>query len=400
MSRFSFFVFALLLGSFAILGQVAVDTFLPAMPAIAKGLDTDVGAVQMALAAIFLGMGLGQLIHGPLSDRFGRKPIIMSALGVYLISCIASAWAADVETLIAWRFVQGLAAAAGRQLTNASARDLLDFEALGKMLSYVLVVAALSAVIAPIAAGHLSEAFGWRSVFFYQAGLAIVVFVLVGLFFTETLKQKNPDALSISGLLGNYREILGSPVFVGYSVLGGIALGELAAFHSTSPQFLIHGFGLSPASYGYLFAIVMIGHLIGAWGAGRLVERMGIQNVLLAGTLIFVVSALIMLFPALANIRHWSVVIPPMALLMVGFSFALPQAAAAALSPFPRIAGTAASLAGFVQSLIGAATVALLSFFDHQTQLPLAITLCVLGLAGLVLGEVLRHWAPATRAKR
>ncbi len=156
MSRFSFFVFALLLGSFAILGQVAVDTFLPAMPAIAKGLDTDVGAVQMALAAIFLGMGLGQLIHGPLSDRFGRKPIIMSALGVYLISCIASAWAADVETLIAWRFVQGLAAAAGRQLTNASARDLLDFEALGKMPSYVLVVAALSAVIAPIAAGHLS----------------------------------------------------------------------------------------------------------------------------------------------------------------------------------------------------------------------------------------------------
>ncbi|MDP6430493.1 MAG: multidrug effflux MFS transporter [Rhodospirillales bacterium] len=391
MKQLDFFIFALLLGLFSIIGQVAVDTFLPAMPAVAAGLGTDVGAVQMSLAAIFAGAGVGQLIHGPLSDRFGRKPVIMAALALYVATAIGSSYSANVEALTAWRFAQGLAIAAGRQLANASARDLLVGDRLGRILSYTLVVAAISAIVAPIAAGHLSEAFGWRSVFYYQTGLGILVMVLIGFFFTETLKVKDLDALSPSGLLRNYREILRNPIFLGYSLLGGITLAQLSAFHSTSPQILIQGFGLGPATYGYLFAIVMVGHVIGAWLAGRLVVTYGIQSMLLAGMLISLFSAISTLIPALAGMRHWSVVILPMALLMVGFSFALPQAAAAALTPFPHIAGTAASIAGFTQFIAGAATAAVLSRFDHETQVPLAITLIVLSISGLVLGEILRR---------
>lgn len=392
-----FFFLALLLGLISIIGQVAVDTFLPAMPAVAAGLGTDAGAVQMSLAAVFAGTGAGQLIHGPLSDRFGRKPVIMAALALYVLTAVGSSYAGNIEALTAWRFVQGLTTAAGRQLSNAAARDLLEGGRLGRLLSYCLVVAAVSAIVAPIAGGHLSEAFGWRSVFYYQAGLGILAMVLIGLYFSETLAQKDPGALAPLGLLRHYTEILKNPMFLGYAVLGGIAVAELSAFHSTSPQILIRGFGLDAASYGYLFALVMAGHVFGAWLAGHLVETLGVHKVLQAGTILSLAAAIAMLVPALGGLRHWAAVVVPMALMMAGFSFVLPQAAAAAMQPFPHIAGTAASLAGFVQGIIGAGAAALLSRFDHHGQLPLAMTLMVLAASGLVLAELLRRRAPEGR---
>ena len=208
-------------------------------------------------------------------------------------------------------------------------------------------------------------------------------------YFTETLKEKDPNALSPAGLRRNYLEILGNPTFLAYGLVSAIMLAGLSAFLTTSSGILIRGFGLSPAMFGYLFATVMVGHVLGAWAAARLVERIGIGRTLLAGTLACSAGALAMLIPALAGAASAAMVVAPMFVFMGGFSLAYPQAIAGAMSPFPHIAGTAASIAGFAQGLAAAGTAALLSRFSHQTPLPLAVTLSLLALAGLVLAVLL-----------
>ncbi len=390
LTRPRFVLLVALLGSLTMLGPTSIDTSLPAMPAMAAGLGVEVGTIEFSLAALFLGAAIGQLIYGPLADRFGRRPVILGVVGFYFACALGAGFAPNAEILALWRFLQGLVTASGRLLANAAARDILARERLGRMLSMVMVVGAASAIAAPVVGGFLSQSFGWQSVFFYMAAVSGAIFVFFWLFFTETQAERDPGALSRAGLLGNSRHILGNRSFLAYLSVAGLNLAGLGAILTGASAVLIGGFGVTPTAFGTMFAMIMTGHLCAIVIGGRLVVRFGINRLIRAGTLIAAIGGLAMLGLALPG-WAWGgstdplVVFLPLLVFMIGFSLVQPQAIAGALTPFPRNAGIASSLIGFLQNLMATAAAFLVGLFSDGTQLPLAVVISAVSLAGLGL---------------
>ena len=373
--------YACLLGFLTMIGPIAIDIFLPAVPAIAQGLNVGIGSIEFSLTAIFAGNALGQIIYGPLSDRFGRKPIIVLALLIYFIATVGAGLAADVGTLICWRFIQGLMTASGRILSNAVARDLFEREKLAKLITAIMLISAISTVGSSPLGGYLSENFHWRTVFWFMSaysGAAVIIFLF---FFKETIEEKDYRALRPSVLLGNFADILRNRIFLINVICGGFVLSGLVAYLNSSSGLLIGTFGIKPGAYGLWFSLVMIGYMAAAGIAGKLIDYVDMRWLIRFGSITVALSGLVMLGFAVAEINHVLAVVVPMMFFMVGLAILLPQTTSASLTPFPRNAGAASSLQGFIQNSMAAVVSALLSTFADGSSIPMATAIALCGLA-------------------
>lgn len=383
MARTPFLLLTVLLGALTAIEALSVDMTLPAMPAMAAGLATDDASVQFSLSAFLLGLALGQLVHGPLSDRHGRKPVLLAGLALYIAATAGCAAAPAIGPLIGLRLVQGFAAAVAQILTRAIVRDRYDREAAARLLSYIFVVFAVAPIAAPVIGAHVAVRFGWATVFVLLAAYGAVIAVLIWRLFDETIAERDRAALSPARILRSYREIAGSRTFWGYLICSAAGLSAVFAYLSGSPAVMIRFLGLSPQAYGYWFAATMTGSMIALILGGRLVGRFGLDRLLSVGSYGAACSGVLLAALAWWGEASVATIVVPVFLYMTAFALIMPQATAGALSPFPHIAGAASSLLGFLQLVAASLTGALVGWFGDGTEAPMVSAMCGASLIGL-----------------
>jgi DHA1 family bicyclomycin/chloramphenicol resistance-like MFS transporter len=377
-----------LLGLMIALTSIAVDSSLPAMPEFARALHGDAGAAQLTLTALFAGIAAGQLLWGPLSDRYGRKPALVAGLALALASGASCAAAPNLAMLAASRFVQGIAVSVGPVLSRTVARDLYSHEHAARLLSRVMVVFSVAPIAAPLIGGELLALFGWRAVFVFHALVAATLLAAAWRGLKETAPAGR-QALPWRRLASGFAALLGDRRFLApFLVLLAGQMGILA-WIVNSPFALVRGLGVTPRGYALLFALVMLGQVFGAYASARMVMRRGIPAMLRIGTRLAFTAGAAMLALDLAGVRHWSAVVAPMILYIFASSFIVPHATAAALSPFARRAGTASSLMGAIQFACGAALGALLGALFQGSARPMIVAVACAGLATLVFERML-----------
>lgn len=398
MTRNRTILLAVLLCAVSALPPLSVDSSLAAMPAMAVAFGTPVGAVQLNLSAYMLGSAFGQLVAGPLSDRIGRRPVLLGGLGLYILASVGCAAAGSLAVLIALRFVQGLGTATGRVLPRAMVRDLFEREHAARMLSYMMVVGGAAPIVAPLLGGFLTGWAGWRSVFVLMTVYGIILIAVVASRLEETLPPPARRRPSIGRILVDYWMILRNRTVIAYLVCIMCANAGLFAFLAASSAVLIGVLGESPQRFGVDFALVMCAFAAMNFVGGRLVMRLGIDRLLGAGVVVCAIGGALMAGLALAGVLAvWAIVVP-MFIYIAGYALVLPQATAGALTPFPELAGTASSLVGFVQFCAGAATATAVGLLHDGTQMPMTLTIGAAGLASLLAFAVLVRRLPGTRA--
>ena len=360
------------LGALAALGPLSNDIYLVSLPSMTEAFGASVERVQLTLTAFIVGFAFGQYIYGPLSDRFGRRPLMLVGLVLYIAASFVAASAPTVEVLIAARFFQAIGMNSGPVLGRAVVRDLYDRERAARLLSYMAVIAGFAPVVAPIIGSHLHVSFGWRANFVFVALYGVIALIVVALHFGETNRNPDPEALRPRRMAGNIRTLLSSRLYLGYALTISCVGAGMFAFLSGSPFVFLKVLGFAAADFGYLFSICMSGYLIGSLVSGRFVLRLGMDRLLLLGIALALVGGLSMTLLAALHVSHVAAILVPMFIFMFAFALVLPQAMSGAMTPFPRIAGNAASLVGLCQyglsAVVGTAVAAL---FDG-TQMPMA----------------------------
>ena len=377
----------------------AVDLTLPSMPMTAAAFGTSDAAVQFSLSAFVAGLAAGQLVYGPVSDRFGRRPVLMIGLGLFLAASIGCALAPSIEALTAFRAIHGLAACAMSVLARAVVRDLYRDENAARMYAQIMMVHGLAPLIGPILGAHLTIRFGWQAAFWFLAAYAAVLMVLVWRALGESLARRDPAATRPADVLNNYVRVLTDRPYVGYLLAMAACYSGLFAFLFASPATLINQFGLSVADYGYLFSATMLVHLVGTWVSARLVRRRSIAGTIVPGALVMAASGIAAAGLGLARIDTAAAVVAPVGLFMFAFCFIVPPAQAAAMSRFDRNTGAAASMMGFVQLAFSSATGALVGHFADGTQIPMVLAIGIASLCPIAAyALIVRPWAETARA--
>ena len=373
----------LLLGVLVALTALGMDMFLPAVPVIAQAFGAEPGAAQLAVTSYLLGLALGQFAWGPLSDRFGRKPALVCGLALFFASSIAGAWAASVHAVVLLRFVQGVGMSSGPVVARSVVRDLYAREKAAHLLARMMVVFGMVPVLAPLA-GALALAWrGWPAVFWLLSAAAVGLLVAVVSGLRETAPAERPP-MAPRRIAANYARLLSDRRFAApLSVMLCAQLG-IIAFVSSSALAMVQALQLTPTAFSLLFATVMLGQMAGGYVGSRLVHRLGIARMMRIGSSLGLAASALLAALAYAGAPHWSAIVLPMIGYIFACAFIVPNATAAALSPFPQMAGVASSLMGVLPFGLGALlSAALAAAFDGSAR-PMAYAIAFFGICAFL----------------
>ncbi len=387
---------ALLTGLVAI-GPLSTDMYLPALPQMTHAFSADVGTVQLTLSAFLAGFAAAQLVYGPMSDRFGRRPCLLAGMALFVVASIASVFAPDIETLIAARFVQAVGACAGPVIGRAMIRDVHTPERGARMLAYIGSAMAVAPLIAPSIGGLLAVRFGWSSVFVALSAIGVTLLITAALLMPETNRRLDPDATRPLRMVERYRLLLLSRTYVAYTAANACVFGGLFAFISGSSFVFIDFLGVPTEWFGACFATAVAGYIVGTALTGRLVNRVGIPPMLRAGAVVAGVAGAGLAALAWGGVATIAAVLAPMFVYMIGMGMAMPTAMAGAIGPFPHMAGAASALLGFVQMTVAALVGFAVGQWDDGTQVPMTTATALMGLgvfvAAMVAARQQRHAA-------
>jgi MFS transporter, DHA1 family, multidrug resistance protein len=395
MARAESLTVSILLTAMVALGPVSTDLYLPSLPAIGTAFAAGNGAVQLTLSVFLVGFAFSQLIYGPLSDRFGRRPVILAGIALYLLATLACTFAASIEMLILARFTQAVGACVGPAIGRAAVRDIYGREGAARMLAYMSMVMALAPAFGPILGGFLQVWFGWRANFAVLALFSLAVLAASLAMLPETNKWKSRDATRIGHLVGNYRSLLRHRSYLGYVLVVACTYSGIFSFISGSAFVLIGLLGLRPDVYGFCFAAIVVGYMIGAFLSGRFGTAVGIERMVQLGTAVQLVGGLAGVGLYAAGIVTIASIVGPVVLFMTGTGLVLPNAQAGAIGPFPRMAGAASALLGFFQ--MGLAALVGIAVGHGSASSPLAM---MAAIALVALGSALAYWLVVHPAPR
>jgi len=373
MKKIRYAYFVVLIAGISSLNPVAIDIFLPAMPAIALSMAVDPGTVGITLGIFTVGTAIGQILFGPISDRFGRKPVVIFGLFLYIVTALLAPYSSSIEALSVVRFIQGMGAASGRIIGVAIVRDIHAREKAAKLLSNIWMVSTLMPIINPLIGSILIRYFEWHSVFIYMACFAGIMTLLFLFYFKETLIEKDLEALNLNNVLNNFKQTLTNRTFVIYTLIGSLSVSSLYGFLAISSDLLISQLNQSPITFAWQFAIVMIGSLSGSFISARLSLKLGINRVIKIGMLITTISSIGFLILSLSGVFTAVAIILPYTIQRMGEALISAQSMAGSITPFPEHAGVASSLLGFFRQMTGAITAILVGYFADGTSLPMAV---------------------------
>ncbi|WP_405879383.1 multidrug effflux MFS transporter [Streptomyces sp. NBC_01136] len=366
----------LILGGLTATPPLSMDMYLPALPEVTRSLHAPAATVQLTLTACLAGMAFGQLVVGPMSDKWGRRRPLLVGLVVYVLATVLCAVAPDVELLVVFRLAQGLAGAAGIVIARAVVRDLYDGMAMARFFSTLMLISGVAPVVAPLIGGQILRATDWRGVFVLLTVVGIALTVLVRTKLPETLKPAQRHGGGVGAALRAMRELLADRAFLGYTLAGGFAFAALFAYISASPYVVQEIYGASPQTFSLLFGVNSVGLvLVGQINGKILVGRVSLDKVLAVGLALIALAATALLLLSTGVFGKAGLVPVAAALfvLMSAMGLALPNTQALALMRVRHAAGSASALLGTSSFLIGAIASPLVGIAGEHTAVPMAI---------------------------
>jgi MFS transporter, DHA1 family, multidrug resistance protein len=371
---------ALILGLLGAIGPFAIDMYLPAMPSIAKALQTTPAAVQTTLTAYFIAFGLAQLVYGPWTDQSGRRRPVFFGVTLFLAASVGCAFAPTIAVLTALRAVQGLGAAVLMVVPRAIIRDLYSGPAATRLMAAIMLVISISPMLAPLAGSGLIAVFGWRAVFGLLALAALAALTLTALALPETLPPERRRRADARAILSGVRQLMTDARFLGLTFVGGFGMASFFVFIATASFVYTGQFGLSPTGFSLAFALNAIGFFAASQMAGPLAERYGIAPVVRAGTAGFAGFTLALFALALAGQAGLVLTVAFLFCANAFMGLVIPTTMVMALDDHGDKAGLASSLGGTLQMVSGGVMIVLTGLFFDGTILPMtaAIALCAL----------------------
>jgi DHA1 family bicyclomycin/chloramphenicol resistance-like MFS transporter len=373
----------LILGALGGFGPLSIDMYLPGLPALSRELGASASEAQLTLSACLLGLALGQTVSGPLSDALGRRRPLLAGLAAYVVASLLCAAAPSVYALVALRFVQGVAGAAGLVIGRAIVRDLHHGLALARFFSILMLVSGLAPILAPIFGAQLMRVTSWRGVFLVLALLGLLLLMTAGAALRETLPPERRQTGGFAATIATFRRLLTDRAFVGYALSGGLAIGAMFAYIAGSPFVLQNVYGASPQLFSLIFGSNALGIMAVGQINARLVGRLSPVRLLATGLAIGAAGGLALLASVSTGVGGLPSVLASLFLVVASLGLVLPNASALALAGDPRIAGSASALLGLLQFVVGAAAAPLVGLGGEATAWPMAALIATLGLSGL-----------------
>ncbi|MFB6845071.1 multidrug effflux MFS transporter [Streptomyces sp. NPDC056373] len=375
-----------LLGSLTAVPPLAMDMYLPSLPEVTRSLHAPAATVQLTLTACLAGMALGQLVVGPMSDRWGRRRPLLAGLAVFVVATVLCALAPTVETLVAFRLAQGLAGAAAIVIARAVVRDLYDGMAMARFFSTLMLISGVAPIVAPLIGGQVLRVTDWRGVFVVLTAIGVLIGALVWTRLPETLEPAERHVGGVGEALRAMRGLLADRAFAGYMLTGGFAFAALFAYISASPFVIQEIYGASPQTFSLLFGVNSVGLvLVGQINGKILVGRVSLDRVLGIGLTIVITAATALLLMSLGVFGEVGLVPVAAALfvLMSAMGITLPNTQALALMRTKHAAGSASALLGTSSFLIGAVASPLVGVAGEDTALPMAVVQLAAALVAL-----------------
>lgn len=372
------------------LARFVLDSYLPSLPAISQDFAISDASTQLTLTLYLFGFSISQLIYGPLSDRYGRKIILLIGLSIFVVGNLGCAIASTPELLLLARLISGIGAGACGVLNRAIASDCFKGIEFSKAWSYTTTTLVLTLCMAPIVGGYLQEIWGWRANFILATLIVGIVFCIILKYLPETNPQKiNPNIekplLSFNKIIRDYYSIFMVPSFFSGVLCYTLAFSGLIAYFQISPLLLINHFGLSPSQYGWYSMVIASNYLIGGMIVNQCAARVGTQYLLIIGTFLLIAGGL---FMWLANVFHYAniiTVIVPAAIYVIGARIVIPNALAGSMEKVRHLSGSSSALIGCTQ-MFGASLISFwIASFSHASSLPLAVFLTVLGCISFII---------------
>jgi len=384
------FGLTLLLAMLTALGPLSMDMYLPSLPDIAHVLGAPVARTQLTISSYLIGFAVGQMIYGPLSDRYGRRPVLLAAVALYLASTLACAAAQSVDLLIAARLLQGISGSGAIVLARAIVRDVYSGVQAARELSLMGSISATAPIVAPMIGGVLQAGFGWRANFICMSVGGLIALLVAGRLLPETLRpDSRASPLSFFSMMRGYGAVARHRGFLVYLGIITTTYAGLFAWVSGASVVLQGVYGLSAVAFGFTFALGAAGYMLGAMIATRLVVRLGLDRTIGVGVVVIAAGGLSLALAVATGVPGlW--LVAAMALYLAGVGLAMPQAMAGALTPFPDRAGTAASLMGLVQQALAAVIAAVIGAYLVQSAWPVTGVVVAMGCLTFLLWALTR----------
>lgn len=380
-----------ILGFLTAVAPLSIDLYLPSFPQMEKDLRAPGGSIEFSLATFFIGLTLGQLVYGPLSDRFGRKPLLYVGFALYTLASIGCTFADNVTSLCVWRFVQAMGGCAGIVIPNAIVRDRMGARDAARVFSLLMLVMGLAPILAPIVGGWLLEAFGWRSNFAVLIGFGILCLAAIALGLDESHDTTHEPPLRLGTVAGNYAMLLRNRSYLGFVFSGGLVQAGMFAYIAGSPFVLINLHGVSPQHYGWFFGANAFGLIASSQLNAWMLKRQAPTTLLRRALWIPLLSGLGMTVLAFAGWISLTWFALGFFLFVASVGWVGPNANASAMATHGQMAGTAAAFNGAMAFLCATLAGGLVGLLHNGTGQPLALVMCLCGLSAWLSHRLLVH---------
>ncbi|WDF69908.1 multidrug effflux MFS transporter [Sphingobacterium oryzagri] len=374
-------IILLILGLLSAVGPFSIDMYLPAFQTIAQDFNTSVDRVQFSLTSFFIGIAFGQLIYGPLLDRYGRKKPLLIGLVIYITATVFCVVTRNIEYLIALRFLQALGSCAGMVASRAMIQDYYEPREAARVFSLLMLVIAISPILAPSAGAFLLNHLDWHYIFVSLLAIGTIILILTYFYLPESYAGNHDFSLRPKAILGKFWEVLTNKTFLSYCLIGSIASSGLYAYLAGSSFVMQQYFGLSQTQYGLAFAFVASAMIVATQINRAILKRWTSPQISRIANIWQSLVGLAMVGCMLFDVLTLPVLLGLMFCYLLGQGFIFPNTSAMALSPFRALAGSASALLGCIQMAIGALTSALVSYFHNDTPYPMLI---VMGAAAVI----------------
>jgi DHA1 family bicyclomycin/chloramphenicol resistance-like MFS transporter len=378
-------VLILVLGALTALGPFSIDMYLPGFPEIARDLETDTSRVALSLSSYFIGISAGQLLYGPLMDRFGRKPPLYFGLALYLLASVACALCETIDSLIAWRFVQAVGSCAAAVGAAVMVRDLFPISESSRIFSLMILVLGTSPMIAPTLGGYVTVGFGWQTVFIILAVLAVLLLIAVRYLIPVAYKPDPSFSLKPGPIIRNFRLVLSNKQFITYAMTGAVAFSGLFVYVSGSPQVFMEIFHMDAKVYGWIFAGLSVGFIGASQVSSLLLKYFTSEQIVYSSLLCQAVTSAVFLVLSLNDLTGLFPTVGFIFIYLCCLGLIAPNTSALALAPFNTNAGSASSLLGVSQMTLGAIASTGVSLFHARDTTPMIMVMSVASAIALTI---------------